>query len=162
MKTLRHALVSVSVLVMFFGVAATGTKGQSLDITHFAGQFTLPFMAQWGEMILPPGNYNLYYGNLTPSGLRAVEVAHEDMGILHGLTLAANREDSKVTESVLVCVLEGNKAYVRTLKMADLGLSVGFARPHGVSVRAWIVAGNESHNGKARLAEARIPIVPLK
>lgn len=162
MKTLRSLIVPMSVLVLFLGLAATGTKAQSIETTHFAGEFTLPFMAQWGEMVLPPGHYNLYYGNLNPTGHRVVEVAHENRAIQHGLVLAATQDERKVTDSVLVCVPDGNKTYVRTLEIADLGLSVGFSRPHGVSVRAWVVAGKKSHNAKTRLAETRIPVVPVK
>jgi hypothetical protein len=162
MKTLRNLIVPVSVLVMFLGLAATGTKAQILNTTHFAGNFTLPFPAQWGEMTLPPGDYNLYFGNLNQHGLRVVEVAHEDLGILHGLVITRMPQESKATESFLVCVIEGNKAYVRSLEMAGIGQSVGFARPHGVSVAAWIVADKKTHNTNARLAETRIPVVPLK
>lgn len=162
MKTVRSLLIPASVLVMFLGLAATGMKAQSLRSTHFAGKFTLPFMAQWGEMILPAGDYNLYFGSFDAAGLRVVEVAHEDMGIVRGLVFPRGRNDVKGEGNFLVCILEGNKAYVRSLQMAELGQSIEFARPHGVSVRAWIVASKESHNANPRLAATRIPVVPMK
>ncbi|HXH50212.1 MAG TPA: hypothetical protein VNM47_12780 [Terriglobia bacterium] len=162
MKTVRSLLVSISVLVMFLGLAATGAKAQSLKQTHFAGKFTLPFMIQWGGMILPPGDYNLYIGYLTLSGPRMVEVANEDMGIQRGFVLPVASESRKATQSVLVCVVEGGRGYVRSLEIAELGQSIGFARPHGVSVQAWIVGSNKSHNVNTQLAETRIPVVPRK
>jgi len=162
MKTLRRWIIPASVLVIFLGLAATGMKAQSLRSTEFAGKFTLPFMAQWGEITLPPGNYNLYYGAFTASGLRMVEVAHENLGIVHGLVLARGRNDARGEGNFLVCVLEGNRTYVRSLQMEEVGHTVGFARPHGVSVAAWIVAGNKTRNTNARFAEIRIPVALLK
>lgn len=162
MKTVRSLLVPLSVLVMFLGLAATGMKAQSLYSTHFVGKFTLPFAAQWGQMTLPPGDYNLYYGFMNEGGAKIIEVAHENVGILHGRVPSMGSDDTKGEGSFLVCVIEGNKAYVRSLQMATLGESVNFARPQGVSVAAWIVAGNKSHNPKTHLAKTRIPIVPVK
>ena len=162
MKTFRSLIIPASVLAMFLGLAATGTKAQSLRANEFAGKFSLPFMAQWGNLTLPPGDYNLYYGSMHASGVRMVEVAHEDLGILHGLVLTMGRDGAKGEGSFLVCVIEGNKAYVRSLQLAALGESIGFARPHGASVAAWIVAGKKSHDTRAKIAETRIPIAPVK
>ncbi|TAM84679.1 MAG: hypothetical protein EPN47_00775 [Acidobacteria bacterium] len=161
MKTLRSMIIPASVLMMFLGLAA-GMEAQTLRVTSFAGKFTLPFMAQWGRMTLPPGNYNLYYGNLGMSGPRMVEVANEDLGVQRGLILPVGEDIRKATRSVLVCVLEGDKAYVRSLEMAEIGQSINFERPHGVSVDAWIVAGEQIPNTNRELAEARIAIVPVK
>lgn len=162
MKTLRSLLVPVSLLVMCLGLAATGTNAQSLRITDFAGKFTLPFTAHWGPMTLPPGNYNLYYGDLTARGFRVVEVVNADQGIRHGVLIPWGHNDAKGEETFLVCVFEGDKAYVHSLQMAALGESIGFSRPHGVRVEAWIVAGNPAHNTNARLAQTRIPVLPMK
>jgi hypothetical protein len=162
MKTLRIVLVPVSLLVMCLGLAATGTKAQSLRITDFAGKFTLPFTAQWGAITLPPGNYNLYYGDLTARGFRIVEIADEDQGIRRGMFIPWGRNDAKGEDTFLVCVFEGKKAYVHSLQMAGLGESIGFARPHGVRVEAWIVAGNQTRNTNARLTQTRIPVLPMK
>lgn len=162
MKTLRNLMISFAALLMLLALAATGAKAQSLNTTEFAGKFTLPFMAQWGQMTLPPGEYNLYYGRFSASGLRMVEVANENMNILRGVILPRGQNDVKGEGNFLVCVFEGNRAYVRSLQMAELGHSVGFARPHGVSVAAWIVAGNKSQNTNTRFAEIRIPVAPLK
>lgn len=162
MKRLRTLIVPISVLAIFFGLAVTGANAQILKVTDIAGKFTLPFEAQWGRMTLPAGNYNLYYGSVTKSGLRVVEVAGEDWGTLHGVVLPMETKNPKGEGNFLVCVFEGNRAFVRSLQMAEIGQSVGFARPHGVSVSAWIMAGKESHNTNTKLAETRIPVVPVK
>jgi hypothetical protein len=161
MKKLGSLMISFAVLVTLFALVETGAKAQSIDSTQFVGKFTLPFEARWGGMILPAGNYNLKFG-YTMGGLRVVEVAGEDAGILHGWVFAKGRVNTKGEGSFLVCVLNGNTGYVRSLQLAEFGESINFARPHGVSVDAWIVAGKKSHNAKTQLAETRIPIVPAK
>lgn len=162
MKRFRNLFVPVSMLVMFLGLAATGMRAQSLSSTQFVGKFTLPFAAEWGHMSLPPGDYNLYYGHMSTSGINIVEVADPETGVSNGFSLVRGRDDAKGEGSFLVCVFEGDKGYVRSLQMAEIGESVEFPKPHGVSVAAWIVAGNENHNTNTRLAEMRIPVVPVK
>ena len=163
MKVVRSLMISVAALMMLFGLAATGAKAQSLYSTHFTGKFTLPFAAQWGQMILPPGDYNLYYGYLGTGGFNIVEVAHvDDLDIVHGRVFPRGTDGAKGEGSFLVCVTEGNRVYIRSLQMAEIGESIQFARPHGVSVSAWIVAGKKAHNTNNTLAAARIPVVPVK
>ncbi len=161
MKTLRRLMVPLSLLVMFFGLAVTRTKAQTLRETHFAGTFTLPFVLQWGDMIMPPGDYNMYYGTLNTSGLQVVEVENDSMWIQHGMVIAKGQVNRKPTQNVLVCVVEGNRAYVRSIEIADMNLSVRFRRPHFVEVESWIVS-NRSHNSNAQLAVVRIPVAPVK
>jgi hypothetical protein len=162
MKKVGSWMLPFAALLMLFGLAATGAKAQSLYSTHFVGKFTLPFAAEWGQMTLPPGDYNLYYGYKGAGGIKIVEVAHENAGILHGWVLVNGSDDAKGEESFLVCIIQGDKAYVRSLQMAGTGESIKFARPHGVSVAAWIVAGNKSHTPSTPLAETRIPVLPVK
>ena len=109
MKTVRSLLVAISVFVILLGLAVTGVKAQSLRTTDFAGKFTLPFMVEWGPMTLPPGEYNLYYGNLNLSGPRMVEVSSEELGFQRGLILPRGQNELKATKSALVCVIECNR-----------------------------------------------------
>jgi len=161
MKAVRSLLVPLSLLVMFLGLAVTGTKAQSLFSTHFAGTFNLPFMVQWGSEFLPPGEYSLYYGRVGNAGSYVVEIRGE--GTLPQAMFRVNgRSDVKGTEDALVCVREDNKVYVRGLELATIGESAQFTKPHGVSVEAWIIAGNKSYNTNTQLAVARIPIAPVK
>lgn len=161
MKKIGSLMISVTALVALFALVGTGAKAQSLNSTHFVGKFTLPFEAQWGRMALPPGNYNLKYG-FTRGGLRMVEVAGEDKADVHGWVIAWGSGDTKGEGSFLVCVLEGGKGYVRSLQMAGLGDGIEFARPHGVSVAAWIVAGIRTNDTNTRVSEVRIPVAPVK
>ena len=161
MKKLRRLLVPLSLLVMFVGLAVTGTKAEIIRQTHFAGTFTLPFTVQWGDMILPPGEYVLRYGTLTTSGPHVIEVSRATMGFLHGVVAVLGQGNGEVTQNLLVCVREGNKGYVRSLQMAETGLSINFKRPHYVEVESWIVS-DRSHNSNAQLAVVRIPVAPVK
>lgn len=162
MKKVRSWMISVAALLMLFGWVATEAKAQSLYSTHFAGKFTLPFEAQWGQMTLPPGNYILYYGYMGTGGIHVVEVAREDTGHGQGRVFPRGRDNSRGEASFLVCIRDGDKGYVRSLHMAEIGESIEFARPHGVDVNAWIVAGKKTHNSNAKLAEMRVPVVPVK
>jgi len=165
MKTIRRLVMPAGVLVMFLAMAATGLRAQSLFSTHFAGKFTLPFMAQWGTTVLPPGEYELYYGIQGNKGLYAVEIRGQGE-LPQVVKIAMGRSDAKAGENALVCVREGNKAHVRALELPAIGESAQFALPHGVSVETKILPGKKSHyqNTKTQLAETRIPIarVPVK
>jgi hypothetical protein len=159
MKKIRGLVVSVAAMLMFLGFAATGIKAQSLFSTHFTGEFTLPFMTQWGSVILPPGDYNLYYGRLSNAGAMVVEVRGQGM-LPGGIILVKGRNGAIGEENSLVCVLEGNNAYVRGLELPAIGESAVFSRPRGVRVESWIVAEKQGAKGTAQMAETRIPIKP--
>lgn len=162
MKTVRRSLVSVGVLLMFFALAPTGARSQTLYSTHFAGEFTIPFVAHWGHMILPPGDYQLYYGYLSNSGSYGVEIRGQAVQTPQGTFPVKGRDDTKVDENILVCVMRGDHAFVRELHLGEMGVSVQFARPHGIDVESWIVAGKKNPNAKTQLAETSISIKPVK
>lgn len=164
MKKIRSLLVSVAALLMLLALVATEAKAQSLFSTQFAGSFSLPFMVQWGTVILPPGEYSLYYGMPGNAGPNVVEIRGEVKGSPHGFILGNGHDQISEKKSVLVCVLEGKRAYVRELRMGAIGESAEFALPHGVKVRAWVVAGKRNNKGDTQLTEERIPIerVPVK
>jgi hypothetical protein len=113
-------------------------------------------------MTLPAGDYDLYYGYMGRGGIYAVEVANEDTGIHHGWVFPGGIDGVKGEGSFLVCVREGDMGYVRSLQMAEIGESIEFSKPHGVSVETWIMAGKKAYHTNTVLAEMRIPIVPVK
>ena len=159
MKTIRRLTIPAGILLMYLALAATGARAQDLFSTHFAGKFTLPFMAQWGMTILPPGEYNLYYGYLYPSGTKTVEIRGQGE-LPHSMILARRDATAKGTNNVLICVREGDKAYVSGLELAAIGESAQFALPHGVEVEARILAGKHNHTATTQVAEMRISIAP--
>ena len=163
MKTIRRLVIPAGVLVMFLAMAATGLRAQSLFSTHFAGKFTLPFMAQWGTTVLPPGEYELYYGIQGNKGSYAVEIRGQGE-LPQVVKIAMGRSDAKAGENALVCVREGNKAHVRALELPAIGESAQFALPHGVEVESKLIAKHQNKSGNTQLAEARIRVerVPIK
>jgi hypothetical protein len=162
MKSIRSlmTLVGLSMMVLVLGTAgAKAQEGQSLSSTNFAGTFTLPRDAQWGSMILPAGDYNLYFGPLTNGGSEMVEVVGKAGGSPHGLILAQQPQSTPVTNNAITCVREGDGLVVRSLEMSAIGKSVQFALPHG----ARLMAHNRNHQGYAQLAEGpmliqRVPV----
>jgi hypothetical protein len=162
MKTIRSLTILAGLSVMLFALGATGAKaesGPSLSITNFAGTFTLPFEAQWGNMTLPAGDYSLYYGEPLGNGFYMVEVVGHAKGSPHGRISVAVNGRASVAKDSLICIREGNSLVVQRLEMPELGKSVTFAMPHGTQ----LVAHNGRRNGYTQLAEApmliqRIPI----
>ena len=163
MKTIRRLVIPAGVLVMFLAMAATGVRAQSLFSTHFAGKFTLPFMAQWGTTVLPPGEYELYYGIQGNKGSYAVEIRGQGE-LPQVVKIAMGRSDAKAGENSLVCVREDNKGYVRALELPAIGESIEFNLPHGVEVESKLIAKHQNKSGNTQLAEARIRVerVPIK
>jgi hypothetical protein len=157
MKKIGSFLVFSGALLMFLVLAARGARAQSLVSTQFAGTFTLPFVAQWGPMTLPPGEYKLYYGAQNKAGTYVVEIRGEEK-LPHGVVFVWGRDGVKATKNSLVCVLKGNKGYVRALGLPAIGESAYFALPHGVEVEARILRSNLGHNPTIQLAEMRISI----
>ena len=159
MKTIRSLMTLAGLILAVFALSATGAKAQALTGTNFAGTFTISHEAQWGNMALPAGAYNLYYGTLNDGGVNIVEVAGQAKGSPHGVIKVAGRDDTSAAKSALVCVREGNTLIVRTLEMPEIGTTAEFTMPHG----ARLVAQNAKHNGYTQLAEApmlieRIPV----
>jgi hypothetical protein len=163
MKKLQSLLIPIAALLMFLALAATEASAQNLSSysTQYTGTLTLTFAAQWGKMVLPPGEYNINYGTLTSAGLHVVEVASTRDPSVRGWALPKAKGDIKGTKSRLVCIREGNKGYVRSLELPEIGATLYFPRPHGVSVKAWIVSEKQSHNATTQLAEMRISLAPV-
>jgi hypothetical protein len=159
MKTIRSLMSLVGCSLMLFTLGAVSAKAQGLAMTDLAGTFTLPFDAQWGSMILPAGDYRLYYGNRTLGGTRAVEVVGKAKGSPRGFIAVQGSDLTSTTKSSLVCIRQGNHGIVRELRMAPIGETVYFPLPHGVK----LLADQRNHNVYAQLAEApmliqRVPV----
>lgn len=162
MKTIRNMSVLLGLALLVVGLTATKVSAQSLTTTSFTGTFTLPFDVQWGRMNLPAGEYNLYYGHLNGRTPYMVEIAGEADGSPHSLVLTRSQDPISTSENVLVCIREGNNGYVREMKLGAIGQSATFPVPHGVEVRARIVA--ENLKGHAPLAQPStlVEVIPIR
>jgi hypothetical protein len=163
MKTIRGMIVPVVVVLALLALTPTGARAQRLHSTLFSGEFTLPFEVQWGAVTLPAGEYSLRYGRLNNGGIYTVAIVGKSQGSPYGWVLPEGANPTSATKNTLICIREGNKGYIRELRLGFIGQSAQFTVPHGVVVRARIVAeGKRSAN--TQLTEVRIPIahVPVK
>lgn len=163
MKVIRNITILLGTTLALLALASTRANAQALTTSSFYGTFTLPFEAQWGSMILPAGDYTLYYGQLNGSGTYLVEVMGNEEASEHGILLPGPGNQVSESESALVCLREGNHGYVHELRMGAIGKSVSFPIPHGVEVRARIVADSvnpesQMQVGQASMAVERIPV----
>jgi hypothetical protein len=157
MKKILNLVTLAGLSLAFLALGAAGAKAQTVYSTRFVGTFTLPFEAQWGALTLPAGDYTLEYG-MQESGHRLAFVRGTEKGRPYGMILAGPLDQTSETKNALVCVLEGNKGYVRAVELPVIGESARFALPHGVKVEARILRGKLNHNAKTQLAETRIRI----
>jgi len=120
-------LVGVFPVISHVGRAAPGALG--FRMTEFAGRFTLPFDAAWGEMLLPEGDYALYYG-ASGEGVYCVEILGVEQGSPRGIFLVREQNPASVVQNALVCTCRGGKPIIRTLELPAIGKAVSFACPN--------------------------------
>lgn len=159
MKIIRNWVTLAGLSVVVFALCAAGARAQSLRTTHYAGTFTLPFEAHWGQATLPAGQYSLYYGRLFNGGVGVVEVIGKENRSPHVFILPWGVNDATATRDELICVREGNAGVIRTLEMPETGTALNFKMPRGTQLMA-----KRSKGGKnVQMAEGpkliqRIPI----
>jgi len=153
MKTVRSLIAAGGLFLAILALGAAGAKGQAISSIRFDGKFTLPFVAQWGTMTLPPGDYTLQYGT-KETGRQLVEVRGTTKGSVYGLIQVRSDSDTSVTRNEIVCVREGSVLFVRALEMPAIGQSVNFF----LSPSSRLMAHNAKHGGYAQLAEASVLI----
>jgi hypothetical protein len=158
MKTTRNYITLVGLFAAFLALSAAGARAQGLYPTQFAGSFTLPSGAQWGEITLPAGDYNLSYGQLF-QGVTTVYVAGKADGSPRGYILARSAGPTSATRNSIVCIRDGNSLLVRKLDLPAINEAVSFAMPHGMK----LLAHRQKH-GEYTLAQAPMLIqrVPIK
>lgn len=120
-------LVGVFPVVSYLGAAGQSTLG--LQATEFSGRFTLPFEAEWGEVVLPEGDYNLHYGTLG-QGVYFVEILGKDQRKPHVIFLVPQQVPASVVQNALVCICRGGRCIIRALELPAIGKSVSFVFPN--------------------------------
>ena len=126
----RHTtLVGVFPVIPYMGSAGRSPLG--LCVTQYAGRFTLPFEAAWGGMVLPEGDYVLYFGTLG-EGFSYVEIHGTDTNedSPKGIFLIRQQSPATVVQNSLVCVRKGGKHTIRALELPAIGKSVAFTNPN--------------------------------
>ena len=158
MKTIRSIATLAGLFAAVLTLGAAVGRGQVIHSDLFAGTFTLPAQARWGNLNLPAGVYSVRYG-IGVRGSHFVEVVSKEKESPYRFVLAGSIQDTSATRNAIVCIRDGNTLVVRTLEMPAIGESANFAMPRGGT----LVAQNGKHNGYKQLAQApmliqRIPI----
>jgi hypothetical protein len=94
--------------------------------TIYKGEFTLPFEAQWGSAVLPPGNYTFSIStSSSPTARYAVFLNGEGKSaIILPLTMPEEKVSSR--DSHLTLVNAGGRYVVQSLQAPELGLTFDY------------------------------------
>ena len=91
------------------------------------GEFTLPSEIHWGRAVLPAGQYS--FDLTSTSAPEVIRVRGEGVNVL--LMAQATGDRPTPTDSALVIVRQGDNSFVRSLRLAPLGISLYYAQPKG-------------------------------
>jgi hypothetical protein len=117
---------SVKALVLVVGALCLSAGLVSAQ-SAMKGEFTLPSEIHWGRAVLPAGQYSFdLTSNRTPEVIR---VRGEGVNVL--LMAQAVGDRPIPTDSALVLVRRGDNSFVRSLRLAPLGISLYYAQPKG-------------------------------
>jgi hypothetical protein len=91
------------------------------------GKFTLPFEAQWGQVVLPAGEYSFTLDNDTVGGKVTIQ---SETGRTAGYVLNQGIYDRQnLDHSELILVRSGGSYTVRALRLEDLGMTLEYSVP---------------------------------
>lgn len=125
---IRNHTTLVGVFPVIHHVQTAAPSVLGLRMTEFTGRFALPFDAAWGEMVLPQGDYTLYYGALSED-LHYVEILSTDQANPRGIFLIREQNPASVVQNALVCTWRGDRHVIRALELPAIGRAVSFADP---------------------------------
>ena len=127
MKSIRKLkfLNQIALGVIAMCLSAGLGKAQSV----YKGEFTLPFEAQWGSAVLPPGTYSF---SISPaSSLTAAYAVFLNGEGKNAIILPLTMPEQKVSsdDSHLTLVNTGGKYAVQSFQAAELGETFDYAVP---------------------------------
>ena len=92
------------------------------------GTFTLPFEAQWGLAVLPPGNYSFTLDPSAPERLVTSFQGESRQDV--GSVLPQGYTDQQTLDSSeLILVRSGGNYTIRALRLAPVGMTVNYPVP---------------------------------
>jgi hypothetical protein len=115
--------------------------------TTFSGKFTLPYEAQWGKKVLPPGPYFI---TMHAAGATAI-VQSEDGKVSFYTPIPIQNRSEKGTASLKV-LARGNERIVLSLNLPQQGVSLVY-RPTTAAERELIAKAD--HEFTVPLASAK-------
>ena len=114
MKVIGKLNLVRSVAVVTLALCVSPSLGKAQE---FHGKFTLPFEAQWGAAVLPPGDYTFSITSISP---HTVFLRGEGKNaIIRPFPMPEEKVSSD--QSKLTLVDNGGRYVVRSLEAAELG-----------------------------------------
>ena len=143
-------LSRVALLALALGVFAGYGKAQDA----YQGRFTLPFQAEWGGAVLPPGNYTIRMESAATPYLVYLRGESESAIILSGAVDSSESSDM----SQLTVVSAGGHRVVTALQAGQLGLVLNYP-----SIRFKAGRGREKarRGREEEVSELRITVSPV-
>ena len=133
MKTNRsHKLVRY---LIFTGLAVCFSAAL-LSAEDWRATFSLPFETQWGETVLPAGDYCLRFKD---AGYKPMQL-EQGTRFIAFLPVSTNETPRTPAKSQLLMVREGQKATVHILYVAELGTAFHFQVPERYEVYTRLMA----------------------
>jgi len=119
MKTNRSRMM---VRCLVFASLAVCFSAAMLSAEEWSGTFSLPFEARWDRVVLPPGDYSVYF-NTAGNGQMVLRQGTRRIGLVW---VSAEETPATSAKSQLLIVREGGTANVHILYVAELGLGTEF------------------------------------
>ena len=136
MKTNRsHKLVRY---LIFTGLAVCFSAAL-LSAEDWRTTFSLPFETQWGETVLPAGDYCLRFKD---AGYKPMQL-EQGTRFIAFLPVSTNETPRTPAKSQLLIVREGNRATVHILYIAELGTAFHFKVPERYEVYTQLIARSD-------------------
>jgi hypothetical protein len=86
----------------------------------------LPFEAQWGNAVLPAGDYSFTVDRATNTAIVSIR---GEAGPVGWILNQGNHDQQTLDRSELVVVRSGEKYTIRALRLAELGLTLEYSVP---------------------------------
>ncbi|TAM82096.1 MAG: hypothetical protein EPN47_10085 [Acidobacteria bacterium] len=126
---IRNRTSLVGIFPVISSIGSSGRSSFSLRLAEFAGRFTLPFEAAWGEMVLPEGEYALHYGAVG-EGIQCVEIFGVKPGGPRGIYFVREQGVASVVQNAFICTHKHGRHIIRALELPVIGKSVSFVGPN--------------------------------
>ena len=124
-----------SLRLVRFAVLAMLTACFGANLAHaqtLQGKFTLPFEVQWGQAVLPPGNYSFTLNSgVDPDSTTTCPYAVLVRGEDHTASIIVSRigDYSFSGKNELIIERYGDRGAVRALRLAHAGLVFSYPAP---------------------------------
>jgi len=112
-STLRLLTLGLLMSLLWVGVAQAAPL--------YRGKFTLPHSVRWGQAVLPAGDYQLRFEDVSKARVFVViqdMKSHEDVAYLPAITAGEAQG-----ENVLLITKEGDQLVVQSLRLGELGVA---------------------------------------